>query len=127
MIEVGLYEEVIRFAPAYLQKFPNDIQTLQAVTQSHLIAGTLKEAFSYGNLAVALQPQDIDLRRTLAEGLEADGRWDAAFIERERIIQNNIEPLPIDFYLLANCALQIGGAQQTIDISQQALRHDPEE
>jgi len=127
LIEVGLYGEIIRLATAYLQKFPNDIRTLQALSQAHQIAGALNDALSYGNLAVALQPQDIDLRRTLAEGLEADGLWDAAFIERERIIKNNIEPLSIDFYKLANCALQIGDAQQTIDISQQALLHDPED
>ncbi|MBE9524252.1 MAG: tetratricopeptide repeat protein [Chloroflexi bacterium] len=127
LIEVGLYGEVIRFAPFYLKNHPNDIQTIQALSQSQQIAGTMNDALPNAQLVVSLQPQDNNLRRTLAEGLETNGLWDDAFAERETIIRNKIEPSPSDFYELANCALQSGKAQQAIDISQQALLYNPED
>ncbi|MBG7610451.1 MAG: hypothetical protein IZT55_06255, partial [Anaerolineae bacterium] len=127
MIEVGLYSEIILLAPKYLKNHPNDTQTIQAHSQAQHIAGNLNDAISYAHLAVVLQPQDNNLRQNLAEALEADRQWDAAFSERETIIRNKIEPQPKDFYHLAYCALSSGKPQQAADISQQALLNTPED
>jgi len=127
LIKADLSSEVIRFASSYLQEHPNDTQTIRALTQAQQIAGTLEEALSYAQLSVVLAPKDIKLRRALAEGLEADDQWEAAFTERKIIIRQKIEPLPTDFHALAHCALHIGRAQQAMEISQQALLYNPKD
>ncbi len=106
---------------------PNNTEAILLLMKSYQLRRENKLVIETAHLAVALEPQNIELRRFLAELLENDNQWSQALKEREAIIKFQQNPDKLDFHFLAACALRIDQPQRTAAICQQLLNDNPED
>ncbi len=131
LYEMGLWAESAEATRGALEDTPNDPDLLLKLGKTLLKQGKTDEASETLQSAVLLDTERLDLRRQLAEILEAERAWQEALEERETVIEKSdaVEPGQKleDYHALANCALNSGQIERAQEASQSALAINPED
>jgi tetratricopeptide (TPR) repeat protein len=129
--DLGLYETCIETTQTCLEDSPNDAELIYLLGKSLQALNDRSKANQAFQVAVMLSPERMDIRSSLAEGLEVDEDWDAALPERQNILakinQEEKEKLLEAYHKLANCALHAGKLEFSILASKKALVMDPDD
>lgn len=126
LLELNLTAEAISLASQILAAKPNDLNAANVMAQALKRSGASEQALRWFHLSVTLDPQNLELRRSLADTLENLGEWDQALKDRQSIIQQGDEFRTNDHLSLANCALHASHPRLAVEICEQVLEHDPE-
>ena len=130
-LDLNLPEKAIKTVNLILPTWPNDLEFIKLLRDGLQSTGQKVEAIQASHLAVALQPDDLDLRRELAHTLEAAEQWSGALHERGTILSRQGFPEEEltyqDAYLFAACALKADHPQNTASVCQKILKHNPKE
>ena len=127
LLELGLPVEAAHAIEAVSHQSPNDPEILAFLAQTQYAAGQALKAAENLQIAVALAPQNQDLRRQYARILEAAGEWHTALNEWTTIIEGgasqpiNASPAPEDLCAYAKCALKAGEPQSAADACHKVL------
>ncbi len=127
LLELNLTGEAISLASQTLDDHPNDAKSAQIMARALKQAGTPDQALPWSYLSVTLDPENMKVRRDLADTLETLGEWAEALGEREAVIHRESEYQASDHHALANCALYAEQLQQAVDICNGILDHNPED
>jgi tetratricopeptide (TPR) repeat protein len=131
LFDLKLYEksaEILNFA---LNKSPNDPNLLFQQGRAFQALFKQQNANLAYQTALMLNPNAIEIRRSLADGLEAAGDWMNALHEwqtiLEKIVAENPEALLEAYHSLARCALRAGKFELAIETCQKAISLNPED
>jgi tetratricopeptide (TPR) repeat protein len=133
LLELGLPVEATHTIQALTDQYPNDPDLLSFLGQAQYAAGQASVAAESLQIAVALAPQDLDLRRRYAQMLEAAGEWQTALGEWTRVLggaasqPSNLVSNPHDLCAFAKCALKAGEPQSAADACQKVLAMEYDE
>ena len=127
LLELHLTSEAISLASSTLDQQPNDAKSAQIMARALRQAGTPDQALTWFHLSVTMDPANLDLRRDLAEALEALGEWPDALGEREALIQKEVDYRANDHHALANCALRADQPQRAYEICGGVLERDSQD
>jgi tetratricopeptide (TPR) repeat protein len=87
LLELGLPVEAAHTIEAVNHHSPNDPDILAFLAQAQYAAGQSLKAAENLQIAVALAPQNQDLRRQYARILEAAGEWHTALMSGLRLLK----------------------------------------
>jgi tetratricopeptide (TPR) repeat protein len=104
-----------------------DPEIIHLSAKAQAANGNSAEAAQAAHLAVAISPNHLMYRRTLAEILEGTGQWLAALEQRDEILKKQPSPDISDLRTLAVCAFQNGKLERAAEVCQQALEYDPDD
>jgi tetratricopeptide (TPR) repeat protein len=127
LLELGLPSEATHALQEVANQCPNDPELLVTLGQAQYATGQAMKAAESFQIAVALAPQDGDMRRQYAQMLEAAGDWPTALLEWNRIIEGDTSlplgtvPAPQDLCAYARCALKAGEPGNAADACQKVL------
>jgi len=122
-IQVGSFEQAIKFAIQVLFVKPNDPIALSLLGQIQLTQNLADEALNSASLAYSQLP-NLDNQRLLIQALEASQEWSAALVEHQDLIEKLDSPAGEDWRSLASCALHAGQPELAISACQQCLSID---
>jgi tetratricopeptide (TPR) repeat protein len=123
-IQLDAAQDAVQSAELALNQKPNDPALLSLLARARLGIRQPIKAVQAAHLAAALLPQDLELRRLLAECLEMSGEWQAALQERTALLERTESPSQADLRNLAACALYAGHGAQSAQLSQQLVKQD---
>jgi len=123
-IQLNAAQDAICAAELALNQKPNDPAMLSLLARARLGIRQPAKAVQAAHLAAALLPQDLELRRLLAECLEMSGEWQAGLHERTALLERTESPSQADLRNLAACALYAGHGSQAAEIGQQLVEQD---
>lgn len=126
LLDINRPQESARACELALCLNPTDLKLLTLLGHARNASKDFSEAAQAFQLAVILAPDSTDLRRELADNLEAQGEWEIALNERMTLAAGP-EPALEDLRSFANCALCAGEPKRAIDICQQAMQKDPDD
>ncbi|MEW6716223.1 MAG: tetratricopeptide repeat protein, partial [Chloroflexota bacterium] len=135
-LDLELLSEAIQMAERTTQHYPQNAEAWRLLAQAHLLNDNSFQAYDAAHMAVAFDPQRPELRRLLAETLEACEEWDTALQERRVLMAADHSALdstrPIadqisDYCALAQCALNVGQPQEAIKACRQAMELDAQD
>ena len=127
LLELGLPVEAAHIIEEVTHQCPNDPDLLAFLGQAQYAAGQALKAAESLQIAVALAPQNQDLRRQYAHLLEAAGEWHTALNEWTTIIEGgasqllNAFPAPEDLCAYAKCALRAGEPESAANACHKVL------
>jgi tetratricopeptide (TPR) repeat protein len=129
LFDLGMYEPCIETTQTCLEAAPNDSELIYLLGKSFRAIYNLPKANQALQLALTLSPERLDIRSSLAEGLEVNGDWDDALPERQNILAktnpDEKEKLQDAYHQLAHCALHAGKLEFSNLASKKALAIDP--
>lgn len=129
LLDLGLYETSQETTQACLEFTPNDPELIYLHGKCLQALHHISRANHAYQVAAMLLPERLDIRSSLAEGLESIGDWDAALPERQNILSRTNpaerENLLEAYHKLANCALHAGKLELSILASKKTLAMDP--
>lgn len=132
--DLDLPAEAAQAAQFGLTYLPLDTYLLTLLGLNQLASHKPGQAVQAFQLAVALEPDNLDHRRKLAECLEACKEWSQALEEREMILERSDYQTDsdhtgwsADLLPLGRCALQGGQPNRAIEAAQSALEIKPED
>lgn len=122
LLDLGLTNETARATRSALSYKPFDIDLLKLLAEVENISGNNQEAARSLEVAAALAPERLDLRRQYAYYLEESEDWETALLERTAILANSSSSLSLgDLIALAKCALFADQPLKTIEACVQAM------
>lgn len=122
LLSLSLTEEAKTLAEAQLEKYPNNPQVAHLLAKACIQVGDPENALSYAHLAVVLNPNNIDLHRSLADTLETNQVWLQALDERETIIAMDTQVKLDDLQALAACAYKAKQFERTAEVSRKIIQ-----
>jgi tetratricopeptide (TPR) repeat protein len=127
---LDLPQEAALAAQTVLESCPNDADLIALLARSQRERAEYTQAAQSAHLAVALAPDRLELRRLLAEALEASGDWVTALDERTALLERLAAPngpgvLPADLHAQSACALRAGQFERAAQTASQALEINP--
>ncbi len=127
LLNLGLSAEAEQAANLAITRQPNNPELLAYLSQAQIALGQAWKAVETAQVAVALNSDEVNYRRLLADTLEAVEQWEDAYVEREAVLQKSETPSDQDRYALANCALHNDMPLQAIEVCRTALESNPED
>ena len=91
------------------------------LAKSYILYGQPKEALTPLFFTLSQQPDLLDVHQLLIASAELSGEWEAAFRERQHLINKSGTPTKEDLHNLAYCALNANKPETTINICQNLL------
>ena len=125
--ENKLWSSAVRASFLLARMLPKKPISLILLAHSLHLAGSHADATEIAHLIAALDPENLDLRRYLAESLELNGTWEAALLERSRIVDRQENPSAVDLQHLASTAIKAGQPNQAIQICQTLLKNNDQD
>lgn len=122
--ENNFWSSALHASSLLARVLPKSPVTLIMLAHSLHLAGSHANATEIVHLTSAYDPENIDLRRYLAESLELNGSWEEALAERSKIAERQENPRHLDLLKQATCALKAGHANQAIQICQTLLKNN---
>jgi tetratricopeptide (TPR) repeat protein len=137
LIKLELYQESLRAAKEYIQKYPNHLESHLDHIEALRGLGNYTEAAKAAQILSVLVPGDLQQQRKLAAYLEEAEAWSEALEVRASILtksqysqengKNNSSELPLDDLLaFANCAHIAGHHNRTVSACDQILSQEKE-
>ena len=137
LIKLGLNQESLEAAGAYIKKYPNHLDSHLHYIEALRALGNYSEAAKAAQILTVLAPRDLHLQRKLAGYLEDAEAWNEALEVRASILtksQSGIEigkanqsALPLkDLISFASCAHAAGHYNRTVSACNQILSQDDE-
>ncbi|MFN2113440.1 MAG: tetratricopeptide repeat protein [Anaerolineales bacterium] len=135
LFKLGLFEESQLAARAYLDKYPNHLESHLNYIESLRSLGSYQEAAKAAQILTVLVPKDINLQRKLAGYLEDAQSWTEALEVRASILtkgqgspegglaSHSVLPLE-DLLSFADCAYSAGHFNRTVSACNQILAQD---
>ncbi len=124
-VEIQMPAEALAAAKAAEAAQPNDADIALQYGKLLLQSGKKGEALQQAHLAVALAPQNSEIRRNLAKSLQNNRQPQAAFEEWKALLDNEAEPTVEDWLAFAEVGLQIGQLDEALKACQYALALQP--
>jgi tetratricopeptide (TPR) repeat protein len=124
LLVLNLPSAAIRAARYAIREIKDDTERLIVLGQAQSAAGQHMRAAEAYQWAVLMTPERQDLRRQLAEALEAAGEW-ALALEERKIIVNSPASTTDDQYALANCAVHNRQPAYTAELCRSILTKNP--
>jgi tetratricopeptide (TPR) repeat protein len=125
LLELDLPIEGCRAAELSLEFSPNDPHTIWLVSHSLKEIGEITKAMEFAHIAVALSPENQKYRRNLIEILMAGEAWEESKEEVEKLITTTTQENPEDYYILAQCNLNLDLPKQAASACQRMLHVNP--
>lgn len=122
LFELQQTHAAIRAAERALTLQPLQPDLLALLARARLGCRDAEGAAQAAHLASAFAPERLDLRRLVAECLEANGDPSAALEERQLILERSAAPTPEDWRALAVCALRAGQPSQALEAGNHLLQ-----
>lgn len=126
MVSIGLREEARSACQTACNRFPAYRALWIRKSSLNEDAGKITCAISAAELAVALNPADLDFRRKLAEMYAQQGVWEKELNERQAILAQADSSSIADSLAVAASALHANQPELAETISQKILQSDPE-
>jgi tetratricopeptide (TPR) repeat protein len=131
LFNLRLYEKCIEILDFTLKTSQNDPDLLFLQGKAYQALFKQENANLTFQIALMLNPNAIDIRRSLADGLEAAGDWVDALKERQKLLEK-INPEHSDelidaFHSLSRCAMQAGNLDLAIETCQKAISYNPDD
>lgn len=131
LFDLGLFDKSVEILNLALTTSPNDPDLLFRQGKAFQAVFKQQRASQAYQTALMLNPNAIEIHRSLAEVLEAAGDWENALRERQKILEKinpeNSEELSDAYHSLAHCALKAGNLELAIETSQKAISTNPED
>lgn len=127
LLEIDLPVIARQAAEFAMQSNPENAQSVHLLSQADQAIGDYESALESAHLAVALDPQELELRRFLAKSLHTAESYDAAYTEWERLVQQQDEPQLEDLFSLAESAFQSGRFQRCAELCLALIDKDTED
>jgi tetratricopeptide (TPR) repeat protein len=131
LLDLSLPRDAVQAYDLALMLEPDQPELLQMRSEAQRLDGDAAAAVATSHLAVALDPDQTELRRELIASLESAGDWNDALEQRTILLEErfrqanqNLWPAIKDLQDLAACALRAGQAQRCIKVCQQLLELD---
>ncbi len=118
--------EAVSYAKKVVDRRFGDRDLLELVTKSYLTAHLAVDGIETALIAVLANPNDLNLRRILAQMFEASQVYDKSFNERQFIIDHSNQPTTDDLLAYATIALKVEQPDITISVSKICLQSSPE-
>jgi|GEM_PF-680271 len=122
MYELEMFQEVVGLSEAFLQTNPNQPKWISLLGFGQQALGRCSDAVQAAHLAVALAPQNPDLRKNLVKILEAAGEWADALGERIVTLEHTGEASEEALLELAACGIRAGQPEHALEICHQAMQ-----
>ncbi|MCH7663984.1 MAG: hypothetical protein IH859_08985, partial [Chloroflexi bacterium] len=126
LITLEMYTEVQQAAKISIELTPNNVEILNKFSAALTYTNNSSQAVDLSHLAVALQPDNVQLRRQLAKILMDDSQWVSASEELEELISLQETPADEDLIMQASCFLQLNQTKQAIDVCMHLMGNDPD-
>jgi tetratricopeptide (TPR) repeat protein len=125
LIELNLRDEALLAAQAAADAQPNDADGALLLGKLLQENGKAAEALQQAHLAAALDPQNSEVRRNLANILFSIHLHEDAFQEWKAMLDNEVEPSSADWLAFAEAGLHSGHYDETLKACQYALVLQP--
>ncbi len=112
LLKLKLASEAVYVLDIVRQLQPNHLNAIRLAAQANASVGAYPQAIHTIHLAVAFEPENLDIQRDYALFHEFAGLWPAAMETRKNIINAQNNPQSADFHSLAKCALVLDQYQQ---------------
>lgn len=137
LLKLELFEESLQAADAYIQKYPNHLDSHLDHIEALRGLGNYSLAAKAAQILTVLVPGDLDKQRVLAHYLEDAESWNEALEVRASILtksqtireggKNSDNALPLDDLLaFAHCAFTAGHYNRTVSACNQILSQEKE-
>ena len=129
LLKLGLFQESLHASDAYINKYPNHLESHLDHIEALRGLGNFSEAAKAAQILTVLVPGNLDQQRKLADYLEDAESWNEALEVRASILtksqsnpENRKSNLPLDDLLaFANCAYTAGHYNRTVSACDQIL------
>ena len=125
LFNLNLHSEVIHLVRINSRESPFDSDMSLILAKSYILLGQPKEAITPLYFILSQQPDMSDVHRLLIVSVELSGEWEAAFLERQQLIDKSGSQSRKDLQNLAYCALKANKPCTTIDICLNLLESNP--
>ncbi len=126
LLALRLPTEAVYVTEIARKSLPHKIELLLIAARAYAATGAYPQAIQAYHLAIACEPDQVDLHREYAQIHEYAGQWPAALGARKNIIATQSDPTAADFCALAKCALKLDKFQQAQDACKAAIEIDPD-
>jgi tetratricopeptide (TPR) repeat protein len=125
LFNLNHHAEVIQLAHINSGEAPVDPDISLILAKSYILLGQPKEAITPLYFILSQQPDLSYVHRLLIVSVELSGEWEAAFLERQQLIDKSGAQSREDLQNLAYCALKANKPCTTIDICLNLLESNP--
>ncbi|MDH5607373.1 MAG: tetratricopeptide repeat protein, partial [Anaerolineae bacterium] len=116
--KLNLFEKAEKIATQILRQSPNHIGAINMATECRISRADFDEAMNSAQLALALDPGNLDSQRNIARVLASKHDWQPAIETLEQIISRQSQPALDDFLSLASCAILAGRPDTAVSACQ---------
>jgi len=125
LLDHRLWYEAARAAKLLAIVIPHSTIASFLVSTTLSLAGFYKEALATIHYSIAINPENIVLRRLLAQLLEITQQYPEALQEAKALIEKQQDPKPDDLYAMAAYGIATNQPDLTIKTCQELLKNDP--
>jgi tetratricopeptide (TPR) repeat protein len=116
------FPEAIRALTLLNRILPQNLLTLVFLANTQQFIGHYRDAVDIMHLVVALEPDNLDLRRILATCMEANHDWENALSEWNSILNKQKTPPDSDAYAQIACSIHSDQIDQAIQACEKLLK-----
>ena len=121
LVEINLPQEALQAGQLALAHNPNHAKTLMYLSKAQMLLGDGELAQDSAQIAATLVPNDLVMKRNLAQILTSNREWGDALLVWETIVSMQNSPTTDDLYQLADCAIAADQPEKAVQASQRVL------